>query len=85
MKKGWQKRFWKAGYSLKTDFNVDFGEFMFQMAIWWAVGVAVVGIIDYFLFKKTQMSFNIWHFVTLYMAGLIGAIIGWKIRNRKAK
>ena len=85
MKKGWQKRFWKAGWSWKRDFKIDFDEFMIQSAVWWGMGVILIAILDHFLYRDFASTYNFWYFILLFVAGLIGAATGYWIRNRKKK
>lgn len=83
MKKDWQKRFWKAGFSCRRDFKVDFDEFMLQSAFWWGIGTASIAIMNCFL-PKTDDSVlrNIWFYLLFFAFGIAGSAFGYWIRNR---
>jgi hypothetical protein len=84
MKKGWQKRLGKFFLSWKTDWTLDFGEFMLQSASLWFFAVLIYWLVSHF-FLKDSFRDNLWYILSLYLAGIIGAMIGYWLRHRKKK
>ena len=80
MKKGWQKRFWKSG--LKTDWSIDYGEFLFQCAVW---GALVLGICAIVLDIFPNLHARYFDTTGLYIGYLAGASSVYYFKHKKKK